>query len=234
MAAEKENQVLKNFYSVREHEFQKSVKERTETSLEKDVDGKIYHYEKFKSLIGLFRKFIIWEEESNDGKNTFKMVSIDLKDSEGNYECLQMYLSSQAADTLLKRIPNVDLTKEMKISIMKQEDQNNKEVVYDLIVIYQKDAEGKWKKVPYYWNKENPGKLPELKKVEINGATATDRSERMKFFEALCEFKNGEMADITTALKDDGKTTEDLAHFENEHDEFGPFINYKKAETKEK
>lgn len=243
MGANNKSSVNKNFYNVKDHAFRKNVKEKSETSKEeKSKDGtKTYYYEEYRELNGFLRQLTTWKEdiETKGVKKEVIKFSIDLKDTEGNYECVQMFLNSQAADTFLKRLPNIDLTKEVVIRISKQTSED-KTATFDLITVYQNDTQFKKKDddkldlIPYYWKKDEVtkklnGTLPELKEVEVNGAKIKDRTERMNYYEKMSNFYNAQIADINKAIYKDGVQPEELVKFKAEHSDYGSFINYVKS-----
>lgn len=214
--------VQKNFLTIREGKFRQSVKQKTETSKENVVDDKTYHYEEFTTVKGHLRKMMQWTEEKND--KTWEMFAIDLRDEKGELECVQMYFDSNATVSFLKRLPNIDLSKEIKITI--REDDKG----YPRLDVYQTNAEGELKLIPFFWTKEKP--LPawrKLKEATKTKPAVWDRSEQEELLQRLYNLKNAEIADTIKAVQRDGVTHQQLEEMKEES-EFGKVLNYKPEE----
>lgn len=213
----------KNFYSIREKKFRFFVPEKTETSksTQNEDKTKTYHYEEFNRVSGYLRKMMKWTEESkSDASKTWEMFAIDLRDDKMNLECLQMYFNDNAATSFLKRLPNIDLTKEVFINLRTDDKDHNR------IDVYQKNENDELLLVPYFWTKENPlPKWEEIKGKGKNAKTVWDRSEQDELLEKLFNLKNAEIVDTIAAIQKDGVQPEELKKMYADC-EFGKVLNY--------
>lgn len=120
---------------------------------------------------------------------TAKLVNIRTRDGEygkswefdfrdgGEVYTLQLSFSNSYATNLLKILPNVDLTKEMKIQPS------------------QKIVDGKTKSslfvsqngvtLKHAYTKEKPEGLPQMEQVTVKGQTVWDDTKRLEFLEAM-------------------------------------------------
>lgn len=130
--------------------------------------GKVVHEEHYDYVDG---KIIdITTKENDYGK--FWMVTLD---DNGEKYIIQFNYSGGTASAFLKTLPNVDLSKKVKI-IPKQTIENDKKK--STIFINQDGHALKWA-----WNKENPGELPQLEQKKVKGKIVWDDSEMMEFLE---------------------------------------------------
>lgn len=154
--------------------------------------GKIVHEEMYDYVDG---KIIdISTKENEYGK--FWMVTLD---DNGEKYTIQFNYSGGTASAFLKTLPNVDLSKKIKL-IPKQTTEGDK--TKSTLFINQDGHALKWK-----WNKDNPGGLPQLEQKKIKGKIVWDDSEQMDYLEnyvtehILPQIKNNELA----AIEMDGK-----------------------------
>jgi hypothetical protein len=190
-----------NFYFVKDQKFRQNVEAKTETSRETVAsDGKVFHYEEYTEIGGLLNHIFINEEES--GAKKYKTMCIQLTDSEeGVKENITMYFSNTEANSFLRRLPNIDLKKEINIVIRKVRKEGS-EFINGRLDVYQ---EGEL--VELFYTKENP--LPEwvgLKKAD--GTTVWDRTAQDKFLEELAEKTN---LSISAIRKEAPVSAEDAA-----------------------
>ncbi len=103
--------------------------------------------------------------EIKDSKDYGKFLELNIED-EGTTHNVSMGLKSGYANKFLYRFPNVDLSKEFKISPYDFMDKGKRIVG---IAVYQ-DGE----KLDPKWTTENPGKLPRAVQVEFDGKMQWD------------------------------------------------------------
>lgn len=107
-----------------------------------------------------------------------KQWEFDFQDGEEIYT-LQLSYSNSYATNLLKMLPNVDLTKEMKLQpSMKIEDGKKKSSLF----ISQDSTTLK-----HAYTKANPNGLPPMEVVKVKGQDQWDDTKRLEFLEAMVE-----------------------------------------------
>jgi hypothetical protein len=130
--------------------------------------GKVVHEEFYDYVEGLIAAI---ETKKNDyGK--FWMITIT---DNGDRYVLQFNYSGGTASAFLKTLPNVDLSRSVKI-IPKQTIEGDKKK--STVFLNQGGTAMKW-----FWNKDNSGDLPQLKKVKVKGKEQWDDSDMMEFLE---------------------------------------------------
>lgn len=96
----------------------------------------------------------------------------DFKDTKEVYH-LQLSYSNSFATALLKMLPNVDVTKEMKLSpSVKEVEGKNKSSLFI-------NQDGNT--VKHAFTRENPNGMPDLKPVKIKGQDMWDDTDRLEF-----------------------------------------------------
>lgn len=182
------------YYTIMFGKIVRNVKERTETSKSRiNKNGKTVHEEHYDFIDGTIDA--IETKDSDFGK----MWIITLMDGEDR-QILQMNYSGGYSQAFLKCLPNVDLGASVKI-IPKESDVVNKAgktVKKTTVFITQHGKPIKW-----FWNKENPGELPELESKKIKNKIVWDDSEVMEFLENMVK------TDIVPNLKGQPKTAAD-------------------------
>jgi hypothetical protein len=109
-----------------------------------------------------FGKF--WTLVFNDGQMSY---FVDLNFS-GGY-----------AISFLKTLPNADVTKDMTI-VPKYTEEGDKK---SSVVFINQNGKG----LKHFWTRDNPGDLPDLKKIKVKGKDTWDDSDRLDY---LVEFVN--------------------------------------------
>jgi hypothetical protein len=105
-----------------------------------------------------------------------KTWEFDFRDKEDVYT-LQLSYSNSYATNFLKMLPNVDLTKEMKVQpSQKIEDGKTKSSLFI-------SQDGKTLKHAY--TKDNPNGLPPMVQIMVKGKETWDDTDRLKFLEAM-------------------------------------------------
>jgi predicted DNA-binding transcriptional regulator AlpA len=158
------------YLTISDGKIVRQFKEPTALSVQRtNKTGKIVH-EEFNDYIEGFITSI--DTQENDyGK--FWVVGIEDK---GERYQLKFNYSGGTASTFLKILPNVDFTQPVKINpSMKVEDGKKKTSLF----ISQGGQTLKW-----FWNKENPGQLPQLEQKKVKGKVVWDDSDMMDYLEA--------------------------------------------------
>jgi hypothetical protein len=146
-------------------------KEPTSTTTTRTTDeGKLIHEELFSSVEGHITDITF--KEGDYGKQI--LVTID---NEGDKAILQMPFSSGTASSFIKALPNVDLSKPVKLSPKMEEKDGKKKTV---LFVNQGGKAAKW-----FWTKDNPGDLPPMKKIKIKGKESWDDSDQLDYFESF-------------------------------------------------
>lgn len=157
------------YLSIQSGKIAHRIAEPSQTSKSRTLDsGKVIHEELFDSLEGVITNITFKDGEYG----TQLLVSID---NDGERATLQMPLSSSPSMAFLKALPNVDVSKAVKISPKMQEVDGKRRT--SLFV----NQDGK--AVKWFWTKDNPGQLPNLKKVKIKGKETWDDSDQIEFLQ---------------------------------------------------
>ena len=123
-------------------------------------------YEKFyRSISGRFIKI---EKKSHEEFGDSWVI--DLRDGEETYS-LQIPYSSRQADGFLRRVPLLELEKDLEITCG----------VYDgkpYLTLKQNGG-----KVEYYWTREKPGSLPPMVQIQVKGKYIWDDTDKMAYLE---------------------------------------------------
>ena len=143
-----------------------------ETKERTNMNGKVVH-EKFYDFID-GQIVDITTKESDYGKSWI----VTLIDEGGSYQ-LQMPYSSGYASAFLKTLPNVDLSKPVKL-IPKLEIVNDKKKT--TLFVTQGGSPVKW-----FYTKEHPNDMPTLVKKRVKGKDVWDDSDMMEFLDEMVE-----------------------------------------------
>jgi len=145
-------------------------KEPTATSKERITKtGKVVHEETYDYVQGHLTGIDTRENEFG------KFWMLQIADGPNKY-ILQFQYSGGNASSFLKAIPNADLTRPIKFIPRQQLDGDKKR---SSIVMVQGDQAIRW-----YWTKETPRDLPQLRKVKIKGKEQWDDSDMMEYLES--------------------------------------------------
>lgn len=117
--------------------------------------------------------------ESPFGKNLKIEIDVSTPEDPDNTIVLEFKFSSGAGKALLKKLPNIDFSKDVILKAYAIFDKEKDRTNY-YITPYQ---EGK--KIESAFTKDNPNGLPQLEKKKIKGETVWDDTEQLEFFEAL-------------------------------------------------
>ena len=161
------------YYNISNGKICQSFKAMVEGATERTTQtGKIV-FEKFYDFIdGVITGIETRENEFG------KQWVVSLLDQEtGQTQSLQFNYSSGYAAAFLKALPNVDLSKKVKITPKLTIEGDKKKTT---VFINQGGQACKW-----YFTKDNPNGLPELNQVKVKGKLTWDDSDCMEFLEDM-------------------------------------------------
>jgi predicted DNA-binding transcriptional regulator AlpA len=157
------------FLSITNGKLVRQYKQPTDKSVSRvNKVGKEVHEEFYDSLTGYISD--IKTKESDYGK--FWVVSV--KDDKYTY-FLEMKYSSGYAVSFLKALPNVSFSELVTLTPKLTIDGDKKSSV----VFINQNGVG----LKHFWNKANPGELPQLKQIKVKGVSTWDDTERMEYLE---------------------------------------------------
>jgi hypothetical protein len=157
------------FLSITNGKLVRQFKQPTDKSVSRvNKVGKEVHEEFYDSLTGFISD--IKTKESDYGK--FWVVSV--KDDKHTY-FLEMKYSSGYAVSFLKALPNVSFSELVTLTPKLTIDGDKKSSV----VFINQNGVG----LKHFWNKANPGELPQLKQIKVKGVNIWDDSDRMLYLE---------------------------------------------------
>ena len=146
----------------------KTPNEHTETRTTKE--GKLVHEQFFKAWEGRITN--IQTKDTDYGKKWL----VTLTDEEGD-AILQMDYSSGYSQAFLKALPNVDLSQEVTLVPKLTKEGDKKKTT---MFVNQNGAALKW-----FYTKDDPKGLPELRQIKRKGKVEWDDSEIMDFLEEM-------------------------------------------------
>jgi len=157
------------YLAVADGKIVRRAKDPTATSKERITKtGKIVHEEHYDYVMGLIVDIATRENEYG------KFWNVVLLDGVEKYT-LQFQYSGGNASSFLRALPNVDLSKPVKMIPRVQIDKDKKR---SSIVMVQGETAIRWK-----WTKDNPGDMPTLRKVKVKGIEQWDDSDMMEYLE---------------------------------------------------
>ena len=157
------------FLSITNGKLVRQFKQPTDKSVSRvNKVGKEVHEEFYDSLTGFISD--IKTKESDYGK--FWVVGV--KDDKHTY-FLEMKYSSGYAVSFLKALPNVSFSELVTLTPKLTIDGDKKSSV----VFINQNGVG----LKHFWNKANPGELPQLKQIKVKGVSTWDDTERMEYLE---------------------------------------------------
>lgn len=131
--------------------------------------GNTVHEESYDYVEGMITGISV--RDSDYGK----FWCVNIQDGSDAY-ILQFQYSGGNANSFLKSIPNADLRKPIRIRPAVEIDGDKKR---SKLFLVQDDKALRW-----FWTKDNPGKMPSLKKIKIKGVEQWDDSDMMEYLEA--------------------------------------------------
>lgn len=136
-------------------------------------NGKVVHEEVFTSITAMIQNI-----QSKD--TTFgKVWEIELADNGETY-VLSFNYSSRYTNNFFRALPNIDLTQPVKIAPWSMADRKDASKTVIGLSISQSGQ-----KVPFKWDKDNPGNLPEMEQIKRKGKLEWDDSKQLDFFENM-------------------------------------------------
>jgi hypothetical protein len=170
MGAVLENNAI--FLSITNGKICKRVPQPTNDSKERvNKNGKTVHEEFYKGWKGRITAIA-----TKDHPEYGKFWNVTLTDETGD-AILQMNYSSGYAAAFLKMLPNVNLSGDVVITPKLTIDGDKKKTS---LFITQHGEPVKW-----YYTRDNPNGLPELKKIKVKGKEQWDDSDVMEFLEKM-------------------------------------------------
>jgi hypothetical protein len=140
-------------------------------------NGKTVHEEIFTSITAMISNI-----QSKD--TTFgKVWEIELTDNGETY-VLSFNYSSRYTNNFFRALPNVDLSQPVKIAPWSMADKKDSSKTVIGLSISQ-DGQ----KVPFKWDKDNPGELPEMQQIKRKGKLEWDDTKQLEFFEAMLQLE---------------------------------------------
>jgi hypothetical protein len=136
-------------------------------------NGKVVHEEFFSSIEAYITS--IQSKETTFGK----VWEIELKDGEDAYT-LSFNYSSRYANNFFRALPNVNLAAIVKIAPWSMKDKKDATKTVIGLSLYQFGD-----KVPFAYTRDQPGDMPEMKKVKRKGKEEWDDSDQLEFFENM-------------------------------------------------
>jgi hypothetical protein len=118
-------------------------------------------------------------DDTYDNK-TFKVLKLTVTDEDGNYE-LKMRFESAYSRYFCNQIENADLS--LPITFVPGYKEENGKKIYKFFLIQS------GKPLRHVYTKDNPGALPQLKKVTFKGEDHWDNSGQMAYYTELLIYK---------------------------------------------
>lgn len=126
-----------------------------------------------------------------------KTWNFHFQDKEEVY-ILQLSYSNSFATAFLKILPNIDLTKEMKVSpSTKEVDGKNKSSLF-----VNQDGVA----LKHAYTRENPNGMPDMEQITVNGVLVWDDTKRLAFLQEMVDTKI-----IPNLPKEDGTATAEVS-----------------------
>lgn len=189
------------FLSITNGQICRRVPSPTKDSKERvNKNGKIVHEEYYKGWKGRITGIAIKTHDEYG-----KFWNVTLTDSDGD-AVLQMKYSSGYAAAFLKMLPNVDLSSDVIITPNQKIEGDKKKTG---LFITQHGVPVKW-----FYTRDNPNGLPELKKIKLKGEWVWDDSDMAEFLENMVNTeivpKLGQTSTVTTEEDASDLDKEDL------------------------
>lgn len=160
------------FLTISNGQICRKVQSKTKDSKERvNKNGVTVHEEYYKGWKGRITAI-----EVREHKEFGKFWNVTLTDDQGD-AILQMKYSSGYATAFLKMLPNVDLNSDVIITPKLTIEGDKKKTS---LFITQHGQPIKW-----YYTKDNPNGLPELKKIKVKGKEQWDDSDIAEFLENM-------------------------------------------------
>lgn len=156
----------KTYVSVMDGKFVVKTEKGTRNARERENKNGTKVYElQFDTIGGLLENVQDFKTENQFG--IFRNIVFTLRDGAEVYSVSTPY-SSRESKGILMRLPNVDLTKPIKLKIGKKEHAFTWVTQFGVTV-------------KPMWNKENQGDLPQMVEIEVKGKRTFDDTDQMKY-----------------------------------------------------
>jgi hypothetical protein len=174
------------FFTFSKGKFIQRVPEGTEGAVPRVLEngpniGKTVHEITFDTLEGQILQLEVSESQYGDKLEIYLDVTIEGEPEE--IMKITLPFSSSYGKGFLKRIPNLDFSKDL---VLKGYDIFNKEKSRnEYFLIPRQDG-----KIESAFTKENPNGFPQLKKIKVKGKDIWDDTEQLEFLKALIKSTN--------------------------------------------
>lgn len=136
-----------------------------------------------------------------------KAWSFEFQDKEEVYK-LQFQYASPVASAFLKILPNVNLEKEMKLSMSMQKDEKTGKDKTSLFVNQNGSA------LKQFYSKDRPNGIPDMKQITVKGEQVWDSTDQLFFLENMVKTqilpKLGKPVQANVGLPEVGVQTEEI------------------------
>lgn len=174
------------FLSISNGKLVQQVKEKTDKTVTRtNKVGREVHELFYDTLTGFLVD--VKTKESEYGK----FWVFVFKDGDTYYNVETNYSSGYAV-SFLKALPNADLSNVITIAPKLIIDGDKK----NSVLFINQGGKG----LKHYWTKDNPGELPQLKKIKVKGKDTWDDSDRLAYLEEY--IKSNILAKIKPVLSD--------------------------------
>ncbi len=166
-----QNREVGNYITIYQGKFSQNVPEGVEGSVTRvNKNGKTVHEKYYDSFTG---KLVgIKTQDGAYGKNWV----FSFKDNEEVYN-LQLGYSNNYAVSIIKMLPNIDLTQEMKVS-PKSEEKDGK--TQTSLFINQNGVA-----IKHAFTKDKPNGIPQWEQITVKGVPTWDNTKQMLFLENM-------------------------------------------------
>ena len=186
-AGRRENNNNVKFWEMSNGRFRRRVKEgdlefdtATERELTKGANiGTVVREVTKKDLTG---ELLRLETKHHDEFGSYLLIFINTGIDTPEVHRVAVKFGSSYADSFMRSLPNVDFDNDINLDAwtMPRKDDPKKNKV-GLTVSQWNDDSGRYEKVSWYYTREQPNGLPELKVVMLDGKKRWDSTERWEF-----------------------------------------------------
>lgn len=157
------------YLQVSDGKFVRQFKQPTANSVERiNKNKQVVHEEFYDSLTAKISDISIKENEYG------RFWKVTLTDGDADY-VIDMNYTGGYAISFLRALPNADINENVTLTPKVYVEGEKKKSVMFI------NQFGKGLK--HFWTKDNPGDLPELKEIKVNGKKTWDSSDRLAFLE---------------------------------------------------
>lgn len=169
------------FVSIADGKIIQSFKEPAEGRRQKiSKEGKVSYVKEYDSIYGIIAGLKLRKSTSPTFSDQYVMTIVDGNDVFN----VSFYKSSRISASILKTMPNVDLSIPATISPWMMADKNDPLKKVQGVAIYQKGRGLDKDKVPPAHTKDNPNGLPQMVKIKVKGKEQWDSSDMDEFLES--------------------------------------------------